>query len=282
MFDLDVSVPRGAGVATYPPGATFGPRPLRDWEFVWIIEGQTIYFRDQKRVEAPPGSIVLCRPNATDGFLWDAHRRTRHAYFHFALNTLPAAWQSPASWPLVRLMEEDDIVRPLFRHVLSWRRDDDALGVRLAIAQMLAAFVSGRAASQPLPQDALPDAIERALNYLHQRLEAEPSSAPTLDELARVACVSPEHLCRVFKLATGRGPIETVRLARLDQAAVLLARSNYSLSEIARLCGFAPTHLSRLFKQEFGRSPMQLRQQLRAGTVPPTPRLLRITRAENR
>lgn len=282
MFDLDVSVPRGSGVATYPPGATFGPRPLRDWEFVWIIEGQAAYYRDKERVSAPPGSIVLCRPEATDGFIWDAHRRTRHAYFHFALHSIPDAWGESQTWPLVRALEDDDIVRPLFRLVLSWRRDDETLSVRLAIAQILAAFVSGHSATQPLPQDALPDAVERALNFIHQRLESEPSAAPALEELARAACVSPEHLCRLFKVATGRGPIETVRLARLDHAAVLLARSNYSLNEIARLCGFAPTHLSRLFKQEFGRSPMQMRQQLRAGTVPPLPLLIRTTRADNK
>ena len=28
-----------SGIAGYPPGATFGPRLLYDFEFIWIIEG---------------------------------------------------------------------------------------------------------------------------------------------------------------------------------------------------------------------------------------------------
>lgn len=29
----------GWGVAVYPPGATFGPRQLEDFEFVWLLQG---------------------------------------------------------------------------------------------------------------------------------------------------------------------------------------------------------------------------------------------------
>ena len=71
--------------------------------------------------------------------------------------------------------------------------------------------------------------------------------------------------------------METVRLARLDRAATLLARSNYSIGEIAAMCGFAsPFHFSRRFKESYGEPPRALRDRVRAGAVSPEPRLLRV------
>jgi AraC family transcriptional regulator len=270
------------GVATYPPGATFGPREMRDYEFVWVTEGESEYRWGDVVVPAPPGSIVLCRPGARDAFRWDPHHRTRHAYFHFNIEQRPATWPAEETWPLARVMPEGDILRPLFRHLLTWRHapgGGDPLLRELTVAQMLTAYVLGHlAANEVAPHDALPDAVERALAFIHAALEDDAARAVTLDDLADAAACTREHLCRVFKIATGRSPAETVRLARLDRAAVLLARSNYSVGQIARLCGFASQfHFARRFKESFGRTPREVRTAVARGAVPPLPRLLRRT-----
>lgn len=276
LGDLRLTLPQTYGVATYPPGATFGPRPLRDWEFVWVIEGDARYRWNRDLVAAPEGSVVLCRPPATDFFFWDEKKRTRHGFFHFDLQGVPAAWPDVSQWPLVRLPEEGDILRPLFRHLLTWIGRGDALQCQLTMANLLAAFLSGDTALGDVPHEALPPPVERAWNYVHARLEDEPHADIPLAVLADVACVTPPYLCRLFKTATGWSPGEMVRLARLDHAAVLLARSNYSVGEIALLCGFAsPFHFSRRFKAAFGHSPTDLRRAILAGAAPPTSRLLR-------
>ena len=40
---LTFSLPTNHGLATYPAGAAFGPRIMRDFEFVWIMEGDVEY-----------------------------------------------------------------------------------------------------------------------------------------------------------------------------------------------------------------------------------------------
>ena len=278
LTDLDLTLPTAYGIATYPAGATFGPRRLRDFEFVWIIEGDAEYRRAETLVPAPAGTIVLCRPEATDFFQWDPRHRTRHAYFHFDILATPGDWPERETWPLARLPEEGDILRPLFRHLLTWGRSGDPLQCRLTMANLLAAFLSGEIAAADVPQEALPEPVERATAYLHRRLEQDPAAAIGLAELAGAACVTPEDLCRLFKAATGRSPVETVRLALLDRAAVLLARSNYAVNEIAALCGFSsPFHFTRRFKEAYGQPPTDLRRAVQAGATPPTPRLLRGT-----
>jgi AraC-like DNA-binding protein len=275
---LRLVLPAMAGIATYPPGATFGPRRMRDYEFVWMIQGDAEYRRGSTWVSAPQGSIVLCRPGATDFFRWDAKRHTQHGYFHFQLCSAPTHWPAPEAWPLVRTPQGDEILLPLFRYLLAQIGQGKPQLCRPALELFLMAFVTGESGTAAVPDEALPEAVERATQFLYARLEDDPAAPLTLKDLARAACVTPEHLCRVFKDATGRTPLETARLARLDRAATLLARTNYSVGEISAMCGFtSPFHFSRRFKQSYGVAPRNLRQAIRNGSTPPTPRLLKRT-----
>jgi AraC-like DNA-binding protein len=279
-FDLE---PRGPfAVAAYPAGATFGPRRLRDWEFVWMIEGDAEYRRDDAVADAPAGSVVLCRPNATDFFRWDPRRRTRHGYFHFDLRgDLPPDWPPADDWPLVRVPADGDadLLRPLFRALLATPAGTgDPTQTRLLALSLLAAFATGRdAGGGGVDRPEHPEPVARGLAFIALRLDESPEAGIPLAEIARAACVTPEHLIRLFKRATGRTPAETVRLARLERAAVLLARTNYGVAEVARLCGFeSPFHFSRLFRRAYGQSPTEMRRAVAAGgAVPTSPRVVR-------
>ena len=248
---------------------------LRDFEFVWVIEGDEVeYRRGGETVPAPPGSIVLCRPEATDFFRWGLQGRTRHGYFHFGVLSLPEGWPPLESWPLVRRPAEGDVLRPLFRHLLAWSGRGDPRLRELTMSHMLTAFVTGEISSTGVPQETLPEPVQRARDHISGRLEVDPTTEIGLQDLAEAAWVSPEHLCRLFRAATGRSPMETVRLARLDRAAALLARSNFTIAEISAMCGFSsPFHFSRRFKEAFGRPPRELREHVRSGGAVPQPKL---------
>lgn len=273
---VEISLPTSLGVATYPPGASFGPRQMADWEFVWLLQGTAEYRSGGTTIPLSEGSVVLCRPGATDFFQWDQHQHTRHAYFHFQMVVPPEDWQE---WPLVRQPEDEDVLLPLFRHVLVWGGQGDPDQMRLTIRVMLTAFRTGQRTTKARSQPLLPSAVEQVCAYIRERLDENPAAAISLGLLAEQACVTPEHLCRLFKSSLGHSPAETVRLARLDRAAMLLARSNYAVAAIAELCGFAsPFHFSRAFKQVYGLAPRDLRRRLQSGETPPLSRLLQTSR----
>ena len=277
-FDLALASP--LAVATYPAGATFGPRHLKNWEFVWLIEGDAQYRRGDVTSEAPEGAVVLCRPGATDFFRWDPRRRTRHAYFHFdVVGEFPPGWPAPERWPAVRLPAgEGDVLTPLFRHLVAnpAATAADPTLTRLLALSLLAAFATGHTTSGTVERERLPEPVERAMARIAARLDEAPASPLPLAELAEVACVTPEYLCRLFRSATGHTPAETVRLARLDRAAQLLARTNYSVAEVAALCGFeSPFHFSRLFRKVMGCSPRAYREAVASGERYPASRTLR-------
>lgn len=263
------------GLATYPPGATFGPRRLRAFEFVWLIDGDCRYEWDGRSVRAPQGSIVLCRDGALDGFEWDPERWTHHAYVTFEVLREPPELPLIADWPVVATPSEGDAIRPLFRELLGRAGDFRGCHDRLTLAHMLSSFVRGLTGSRALTRAPVPAAVAAARSHIWTTLERDPAARIPLDELARAANVSAAHLCRLFASSTGHSPVQTVRLARLDRAATLVARSNLSIGRIAQLCGFGdPYHFSKRFKAAFGASPTKVRRQVRAGLVAPLPRLL--------
>ncbi len=263
-----VSPPKAVGLAVYPPGASFGPRRLRDFELVWVIEGDVEYRADSREWAAPPGTVVLCRPGTTDRFRFDPRGRTRHAYVHFDVLAVPADWPALADWPVVRATAEDDLLRHLFRHLLTWAARGPSARGTLTVAHLLAAFVDGATAIGDGDAADVPEAVARARTHITARLGDDPAATIGLDDLAEVASVSKEHLCRLFRTATGQSPLGAVRQARLERAAVLLARSNYAVAEVAAMTGFAsPFHFSRSFKAAYGASPRAYRAGRQAGGV---------------
>jgi len=260
------------GIATYPAGATFGPRRLHDFEFVWIINGDATANYDGVIIPAPAGTVLLSRPGMMDRYDWGVTQGTTHAFFHFDFTRPARGWPVLAQWPLARPTSANDVLRPLFRYVLEVRRlakpERTAL-LASCVELMLRAFVSGHLQTAAEPAVNFPAPVEKAMRLIGEVAFENPPRALALTDLGRVAAVSPEHLCRLFARHLHLGPLECLRLARLERAATLLGRSNMSSKEIATVTGFAnPYHFSNAFKKVYHLSPTQYRHQLREGVVP--------------
>ncbi|MEM1208012.1 MAG: helix-turn-helix transcriptional regulator [Planctomycetota bacterium] len=271
-MSLRVGPPKHQGIASNPPGATFGPRTMRDFEFVWIIDGDCVYRRDGVEHAAGPGAMVLCRPGAIDAFDWDPHRRSMHGFVHFDVLAVPSHWPSRTHWPDVRTLPEGDVMRPMLGHLLRWSADGDAELTRMTLRHLLSVFVLGELSTRQPPSPHLPAPVQAALEFVEASLREDPTRTIALDDMADAAHVTPGHLCRLFKSGTGHTPAETVRLMRLDAAAAMLARSNEPIQAIAQAVGFAsPFHFSRRFREAFGLSPSAYRRSAQTGVPPPLP-----------
>ncbi|MEI6083077.1 MAG: AraC family transcriptional regulator [Verrucomicrobiota bacterium] len=260
------------GVAAYPPGATFGPRQLPDYEFVWIMEGDAVAHFNTERLSAPAGTILLAQPGMTDSYDWAERCRTVHAFFHFQFAAPPLPWPAPATWPLTQGVPADDVLRPLFRYVLATLNQPEPLRSTLltpCVDLMVRSFVTNNLKLVAEPRTELPAAVENALGFIRDMAQRDPAPAVTLGELARAAHVSPEHLCRLFRRNLNAGPLECLRRARLERAAALVGRSNLTFKEIAETTGFAnPFHFSTAFKTVYRMSPRAYRAAVSEGRPP--------------
>jgi AraC family transcriptional regulator len=103
-----------------------------------------------------------------------------------------------------------------------------------------------------------PFILRRIAAYVDDNLDIEID----LQRLAQVASMSPGHLVRAFKQATGLTPYQYVLEQRLERACELLRDSADAVSDIARGCGFSSlSHFSAIFRVHRGLTPTEYRQR---------------------
>ena len=265
------------GTALYEPGEVLGPRLLTDFEAVLIIDGFPTYERDSMKYRLSPGSIHVARPGVRERYLWDTEARTRHAYLHFDLESVPHEWGAAETWPVYQ-REPRPIVGQLLRHLIEsavqktdWPAIRPHDGDNRVMEAFLELYIQGTKDSEAGPSHDLSEPVRRASKFMRERLDS-PSFEPfSLDELAASAHVTPKHLCRTFQLELGVSPMKACRLMQFQLAIPLLARSNLSIKAIAERCGFPDQlHFSKSFRQAFGQSPRKIRADLLQGNRPPS------------
>jgi AraC family transcriptional regulator len=101
-------------------------------------------------------------------------------------------------------------------------------------------------------------ALGQATDYVNDNLPRK----LTLQELAGVAHMSPDHFARSFKAATGLSPHQYVIHRRVERARTLLSDTGLTVAEVARAVGFSnPSHLAHHVRRLLGVSPGDLRQE---------------------
>ena len=99
---------------------------------------------------------------------------------------------------------------------------------------------------------------KRVLDYVSEQY----AGPIAVEDLARVAGLSPAHFSRLFKEVMGDSPYQFVMDYRAEQARKLLADKQRPLSDIALACGFADqAHFTRIFKRLTGETPKAFRSR---------------------
>ncbi len=90
-----------------------------------------------------------------------------------------------------------------------------------------------------------------------------------LDEMARALCVSPFHLCRVFRAQTGTTVHAQLTSLRLRVTLECIEQGAQDLTEVALDAGFAShSHFSAAFSRAFGMTPSAWRASTAAQPLP--------------
>ena len=120
----------------------------------------------------------------------------------------------------------------------------------------------GRPAARPRPAPALPPGlVADADAYLRDHL----ADHLTLDALADAVGLSPSHLARRYKAATGLTPANRHHQLRVERAALLLhTRPHLNVAAVAQIVGYADqSHLHHQFKRRLNIAPGAFRREAR-------------------
>ena len=111
-----------------------------------------------------------------------------------------------------------------------------------------------------LELDASTDRIQTALAYARRNL----SRSLKIEDLSKVACLSPRQFGRVFRAETGVSPAKAIELLRLEAAKSLLEQSKIPIETIAEQTGFGSRErMRRAFLRTFGEPPKSMRDNKR-------------------
>ncbi|AJE02652.1 helix-turn-helix domain-containing protein [Geobacter pickeringii] len=107
----------------------------------------------------------------------------------------------------------------------------------------------------------LPAGLQRAVRHIQKNL-AKPLY---LDDIAREACLSRYHFCRMFRKHLGLTPMKFILHLRVERAKGLLKRSDMTVTVVAHKTGFNDlSEFSRQFKLSTGLSPVAYRKSCRS------------------
>lgn len=99
-------------------------------------------------------------------------------------------------------------------------------------------------------------ALADVLQYIEERYAGQIK----LGDLAQIAGITEQHLCRLFKKNFHLRPMEYLAKVRLQHAKEMLVYSEKSISEIARATGFPDSsYFSVMFKKHEGITPGEYR-----------------------
>lgn len=252
-------------MADYPAAATFGPRRLTDYEFVWILRGSAQWTVHSASDDHPsgsahsyplrPGALALARSGTIDSYQWDPLRTSTHAYVHLTMAD-SAELVDPHTWPAVRSLERSPILSGICSYLLELSGQQAAAARKRSdelVALLLDLFISGPLAE---PESSMDPHVAAMIDWVRTIWREQGLQIVAVEELAVAANVSSGHAHRLFREAYGCGPARALELVRLARAAVALQRSNATLSEVADRSGFAnPYHFSRRFTATYGVPP---------------------------
>jgi AraC family transcriptional regulator len=98
--------------------------------------------------------------------------------------------------------------------------------------------------------------LQETIDYIHTHLNRDLSLA----ELASVINISPTYFASLFKQAMGISPHQYVIQQRVEQAKLMLLKTDVAIADIALQVGFSSqSHLTQQFKRITGMTPKQIR-----------------------
>jgi len=256
------------------PGATMSLR-TRAYILCWTFKGKGVYRIDGKSYPGGPDDIILLRPFQRVEWTNDPLEPSLGYSIPMGISSMAEGWPPEASWPVKRHLPADDIIRPLFEYVMSNAPDCGKAPpvIKSAIETMLGDYLCGPQARTHMTVHSFPPPVQKVMDFFFETMNSNPARKITLKDLAIIASVSHEHLCRLFQHHVGYTPMDVLYLYRITRSLIGL-NAGESVETLANEFGFADaSHYARRFFACFGKLPSQMRSAMARGFRPKLPKL---------
>ncbi|MBA3823859.1 MAG: helix-turn-helix transcriptional regulator [Ktedonobacterales bacterium] len=248
------------------------------------LAGEAVYEVEGGRQRVTPGEFLII--NAGQPYTLQI-QRARSACVFFApgfaesvarslttraadLLAEPAASGGPIHF-YERVYAADALVLPIVQRMQAaiaagqtarlWHEErlHELMGALLRVQAVAQREVDALPAQRPATRDEVYRRVHRARDFIR----ASATEDVALDAIARVACMSPNHLLRSFRQVFGETPHQCLTEWRIAQACQLLRATQQPVVEICAAVGYTSvTSFTARFRQLMGTSPDRYRRQL--------------------
>ena len=244
------------GNVMYDTGGTYGPRVQTKLQLVTIGSGDVIITIDNVSHHLTQGEVALLKPGHQEYFEFSKTERTYHNWCDFT-------WKLPASMaPIINQLPFKTNSTPLMERLidlgLTLDSDEDLTpaAAHLAAAAFWEFINRASINKNNLKTTKLPDSLIRVKAYIKQNYFNDIN----LNDLSKIAYVTPEHLTRLFNKHLHTSPMRYVWKHRVHRGISFLKHSNLTIERIAFNCGFkTAAHFSRTVKHYTGQTPRSIR-----------------------
>ncbi len=102
------------------------------------------------------------------------------------------------------------------------------------------------------------DRINKCLQFIHENID----QYIPISQLANIACITDDHLIRIFKSEMNCTPLKYINMKKIEKAQLLLLTSDMSIRDISfELSMDNVSYFSKIFKQYMGKTPGEYRKE---------------------
>lgn len=99
--------------------------------------------------------------------------------------------------------------------------------------------------------------VTKCLQYIHENTDKDIS----ISRLADIACITEDHLIRIFKKETNVTPLKYIHTKKIEKAQLLLLTTEMPIRDIAMELSMDNTsYFNRIFKSYMGKTPTEYRE----------------------
>lgn len=238
--------------------ATYRPKGLRDWQFLYCKSGQ-IHMNDRTNpFLLQAGHAILFRPHEYQEYVYKQEDGTEGYFVHFGGHLTSKIIERIGLSDFTMGPIEDThmvetsiakIIETLQRKRLAY--DEEAIAQLLLFLTELSRSLSAGTRNE----------TENTIHYICEQMRTNYNRNLANEYYANLCNMSLSHFLRVFKQVTGVSPQKYVLDLQLYYAEGLLTDTNYKIEYIAHLVGINdPMYFSRIFRKYRGMTPSQFRK----------------------
>lgn len=228
-----------------------------DSKLYYVEKGELVVEVFGETITAVPGDLLLIPAHTPHSFHLTESRYAEKSWCHFDLKRGTADFFENYTVPACLHVEDRELVEDYFRQMLTSNKLPSELQELVSTAAICCLVEYYLRHTNVIERERADDRIHAVITYIEQHY----ADALTLEQLAKFAGYSPNHLGKRFKDTTGHPPMRYLSNVRIERAKLLLQGTGDPISVIMEKTGFTDAaYFSKSFKKTIGYSPQKFRK----------------------